>query len=143
MSKQDLERLDDLGMAAWDNHKPQAFVELFADEFVLRDLTVAEPIRTRDEAMAYMESWFTGFPDMRVRATNRVVGEDSVAAELEFTGTNTDPLVMGGMELPPTGKSVVGRGAYFVKVKDLKVVEFSAHPDAAGLMVQLGLMPQG
>jgi hypothetical protein len=36
---------------------------------------------------------------------------------------------------------VVGRGAYFVRVRDGKVVEFSSHPDAAGLMVQLGLMP--
>jgi len=37
MSKQELERIDDLGMAAWDNHKPDAFADLFADEFVLRD----------------------------------------------------------------------------------------------------------
>ena len=79
----------------------------------------------------------------RDRATNRVVGEDSVAAELEFTGTNTGPLLMGGVELPPTGKSVVGRGSYFARVKDGKVTEFSAHPDAAGLMMQLGLLPQG
>jgi len=143
MSKSDLERLDDLGMAAWDNHKPQAFVELFADEFELRDVTVPEPIRTRDKAVAYMESWFTAFPDMRVRTTNRVVGEESIAAEVEFTGTNTGPLAMGGMEIPATGRSIVGRGSYFVRVKDGKVVEFSAHPDAAGLMVQLGLMPEG
>lgn len=143
MSKEDLERLDDLGMASWDNHKPDAFAELFADEFVLKDLTVPEPIRTRNGAEAYVEAWITAFPDLRVRTTNRVIGEDSVAAEVEFTGTNTGPLVMGGMELPPTGKSVVGHGAYFVHVKDGRVVEFSAHPDAAGMMMQLGLMPQG
>jgi len=142
MSKSDLERLDDLGMAAWDNHKPQAFVELFADDFVLKDTTLVEPIRTRDEATAYMETWFAAFPDLRTHATNRVVGEESVAGEIEFTGTNTGPLVMGGMQIPATGKSVIGRGSYFVKVRDGKVVEFSSHPDAAGLMVQLGLIPQ-
>jgi len=142
MSKQELERIDDLGMAAWDNHKPDAFAELFADEFVLRDTTVPEPLSTKEGAVAYAQSWFTAFPDLQVRTTNRIIGEDSVAAELEFTGTNTGPLVMGGMELPPTGKSVVGRGSYFVRVKDGKVTEFSAHPDAAGLMFQLGLIPQ-
>jgi steroid delta-isomerase-like uncharacterized protein len=143
MSNEDLERIDELGMAAWDNHKSQAFVDLFADEFVWRDLTVPEPMRTSEAATAYMDSWFTAFPDMRVRTTNRVIGQDSIAAEIEFTGTNTGPLAMGGMQIPATGRSVVGRGAYFARVADGKVVEFSSHPDAAGMMAQLGLMPQG
>jgi len=51
MSKQELERIDYLGMAAWDNHKPDAFADLFADEFVLRDTTVPEPLQT-DAALA-------------------------------------------------------------------------------------------
>lgn len=92
-------------------------------------------------AAAYVQSWLTAFPDMGVRVTNCVIGEDSIAAEVEFTGTNSGPLAMGDMKLPPTGKSAVARGAYFVKVKDGRVVEFSGHPDAAGLMVQPGLMP--
>jgi len=141
MSKQDLERLDDQGIAAWDNHKPDAFVELFAGTFELRDSSLPEPASTKQEAHAYAQSWFTAFPDMHMRRTNRVVGEDSVAGEIEFTGTNTGPLKMGGMEIPATGKSVVGRGAYFVRVRNNKIVDFSSHPDAAGLMVQLGLMP--
>ena len=98
-------------------------------------------MRAPDQARQYMQGWFTAFPDMRVRTINRVVGEDSVAAEIEFTGTNTGPLSMGGMEMPATGKTVVGRGAYFARVKEGKVVEFSSHPDAAGLMMQLGLGP--
>ena len=101
-----------------------------------------ELIRTREAATEYVQAWFTAFPDMRVRRTNRVIGEDSVAGEIEFTGTNTGPLSMGGRQLPPTGKSVVGVGAYFVKVKDGKVTEFTSYPDTVGLMVQLGLMPE-
>jgi steroid delta-isomerase-like uncharacterized protein len=143
MLKQDLERIDDLGMAAWDNHKPESFLELFADDFEWRDDTVPQPMHSRDEAAAYMKNWFTAFPDMHTRTTNRVIGEDSVAAEIEFTGTNSGPLAMGGMELPATGKSVVGHGTYFARVRDGKVIEFHSHPDAAGMMMQLGMMPQG
>jgi predicted ester cyclase len=66
---------------------------------------------------------------MQVSMTNRVIGQDSIAAEIEFTGT----LAMGGMQIPATGKGVVGRGAYFVRVTDGKVVEFSSHSDAAGI----------
>jgi SnoaL-like polyketide cyclase len=60
---------------------------------------------------------------------------------VEFIGTNTGPMVMGSMEMPPTNKAVTGRGTYFARIRDGKVTEFSAHPDAAGMMVQLGLMP--
>ena len=143
MTREELERIDDQGMKAWDDRDPEAFVRLLADEFVWRDLTMPEPMTTPDAVREYMRGWFTAFPDMRSRTTNRVVGDDAVAAEVEFTGTNTGPLAMGGMELPATGKSVVGRGSYFVRVKDGKIAEFSSHPDAAGMMMQLGMIPAG
>jgi steroid delta-isomerase-like uncharacterized protein len=143
MTKEELEAFDERGLATWSNNDPDAWVDLFADDFVLRDATLPEPIRTKDEVRAYMQAWLTGFPDMKLRATNRVIGEDAVAAEVEFTGTNTGPLQMGGTTIPPTGKSVVGTGSYFIRVQGDKVVEFSAHPDASGMMAQLGLMPQG
>lgn len=140
MSKEELERIDDLGMRAWDEQDDDAFLALFAEEFVWRDLTVPEPMTTRDEIRTYMKGWFTAFPDMRVQTRNRVIGEDAVAAEIEFTGTNTGPLALGGMEIPATGKGVVGQGSYFARVQDGKITEFSSHPDVAGMMVQLGLI---
>jgi predicted ester cyclase len=70
-----------------------------------------------------------------------VVGDAAVAAEIVFSGTNTGAMAMGGMEMPPTGKSAQGRGTYIARVRDGKIVEFRAHPDAAGVMMQLGLMP--
>jgi len=142
MTREELERLDDAGMAAWDQHDPDAFLGILADGFVWRDLTMPEPMTTRDAARAYIQAWFTAFPDMRVTTTNRVVGEDALAAELEFTGTNTGPLAMGDREIPPTGKGVVGRGSYFLRASEGKVTEFSTHPDTAGMMMQLGLLPQ-
>jgi steroid delta-isomerase-like uncharacterized protein len=137
----DIEQIDDQGMSAWDRHDVPGFVALLASDFVWSDLTLPEPMRSREEARQYMQAWFTAFPDMRVKQTNRVVGEDAVAAELEFTGTNTGPMIMGGMEIPPTGRSVLGRGSYFAQVQDGKIVRFSTHPDVAGIMMQLGLMP--
>lgn len=70
-----------------------------------------------------------------------MVGNDSVAAEIVFHGTNTGPMAMGGMEMPPTGKRAKAHGSYIARVKDGKIVEFRAHLDAAGVMMQLGLMP--
>jgi steroid delta-isomerase-like uncharacterized protein len=144
MTQEAVERIDDQGMAAWDGHDVDGFIDLFADDFVWTDLTLPEPMRTREQARQYMQGWFMAFPDMRVQQTNRVVSDDAVAAEIEFTGTNTGPMLMGGGEVPPTGTSVLGRGAYFARVnQDGQMVLFSSHPDVAGLMMQLDLRPEG
>lgn len=50
--------------------------------------------------------------------------------------------MMAGKEIPPTGKSVVGKGTYFARVKGGKVVELNSYPDIAGMMMQLGFMPR-
>lgn len=142
MSREELERLDDRGVSAWENHDADTWVDIFADDFVLEDWTLPEPIRDKEALRAYFEAWMNAFPDMQTKRTNRVVGDDAVAGEIEFSGTNTGTMVMGGMEMPPTNKSVVGRGSYIARVRDGKVVEFSSHPDVAGVMMQLGLMPQ-
>jgi len=142
MSKEDLERLDDQGMVAWNDHDAEAFVSLFADDFVWYDWTQPEPIRDKKGAQAYFNNWMKAFPDLMSKVTNRIVGDDGFASEVEFTGTNSGPMSMGGKEIPPTNKAVTGRGAYFARVRGGKVVEFSTHPDVAGMMMQLGLMPQ-
>lgn len=140
MTQDELNQLDLKGITAWDTHDTEAFVGLLSDDFVWVDDTVPEPMRTRDQAREYMSRWFTAFPDMRARETNRVLGEDSLAAEVEFTGTNTGPLRMGGREIAATGKPLSGHGAYFVRARDGKIVEFHSHADVAGMLSQLGVL---
>jgi steroid delta-isomerase-like uncharacterized protein len=142
MSKEELNRIDDLHLQAWNEHDIEAWLALLADEFVWRDVTLPEPMTTKETARAYMRRWFSAFPDMRVSVTSRVVGEDAVAAEVELTGTHTGTLSMGGMQMPATGRGVTSRGAYFVTIRDAKMTQFSTHPDTAGMMVQLGLLPE-
>lgn len=139
--EQALIQLDDAVLAAWDRHDADALLALFADDFVWRDVAVPEPITTEAAVRDYVDTWFTAFPDMQARSLNRVIGEGAVAAELEFTGTNTGPLRMGDSELPAVGVSVVGHGAYIFRVRDGRIVEFSSYPDLAGLLMQLGAMP--
>ncbi|WP_077490736.1 ester cyclase [Sinomonas mesophila] len=140
MTADDVRRTDDEGMAAWDAHDPDRFVALLGEGFQFKDTSLPEPLTTADQVKEYMRSWFTAFPDMRVATTNRVISDDSVAAEVEFTGTQTGPLNAGGQEIPPTGKAVRSTGTYFARVEDGKISSFSAHPDSMGLMAQLGLM---
>jgi predicted ester cyclase len=48
---------------------------------------------------------------------------------------------MGGKTIPPTNKTVIGRGSYIAFIRNGKIAEFRSHPDAAGIMMQLGLVP--
>lgn len=144
MSRQDVERIDDLGLDAWEQHDPDRFVSLLADGFVWRDSTVPEPMRNPKEAREYVSGWLTAFPDIHFTRTNRVVdeNEERVAGELEITGTNSGPLNLGGQQIPATGRRINAHGTYFSRIRDGKIVEFSTHPDVAEMMEQLGLAPQ-
>jgi steroid delta-isomerase-like uncharacterized protein len=141
MSREELERLDDQGMSAWDTGDAEALISILADDFVWNDVSMPEPIRTREAVREYVKSWRTAFPDMRAKMVNRVVGDDSVAVEVAFTGTNTGPMDMGGQVIPPTGRPVDGRGTYFARFRNGEVIELNTYPDIAGMMMQLGLMP--
>ena len=141
MSRQDVERLDDQGIAAWDQHDPDAFVALLADGFVWRDSTMPEPMRSASDARAYVQAWITAFPDMHITRTQRVVSDEQVAGEVEITGTNSGPVSFGGQDIPATGRKITAHGTYFTRIESGRIVEFNTRPDVAEMMSQLGLMP--
>ncbi len=62
MAREDLERIDDQGIAAWDRRDADAFTNLLADDFVWTDRTAPEPMRTKDQARQYAKAWFKAFP---------------------------------------------------------------------------------
>ena len=139
-TKEELARLDDIGIASWDRHDPQAFLDLFADNFEWVDDNLPAPIRNREEARQYTESWFTAFPDLHLRETNRIIGDDTIASEVELTGTNQGPLNFGNRQIPPTGKRISNRATVFVRTENGKIKEFHTHPDTMGMLAQLGVV---
>jgi steroid delta-isomerase-like uncharacterized protein len=145
MSVQENIRLDEEFIAAWDTHDPDRAVALLSEDVAWQDIANPEPLRSKAAIRQLMQGWFTAFPDLTTVWKNRVVSEDQVAAEVRWTGTNSGPLQMaaGAPAIPATGKQVTGQGTYFLRVRNGKVVEVHSYPDAAGLMMQLGLMGGG
>ena len=142
MSIQENLKADDEEIAAWNAHDAERAAMVFPEEIVWIDTGSPQPIKGRDGIRQYLQGWFTAFPDIKLTVKNRVATEDQVAAELEFVGTNTGPLQLApGASIPATGKTVHGRGTYFVHFKDGQAVEVHSYPDLAGMMMQLGLMP--
>lgn len=108
MSRDEVERPDQQGMSVWDTHDAETFVGMFAEDFAWHDWTLPQPIRDKDAALAYFGAWMTAFPDMWVRQVSRVVGDDAVAAAVEYTGTNTGPMVMGENQVPRRARRLPG-----------------------------------
>jgi steroid delta-isomerase-like uncharacterized protein len=142
MSSQESERLDDAFLASWDHQSVDEAVAIMSDDVVWYDVTAPEPMRGKAATRPYLQGWFTAFPDMKSFAKNRVVCDDQVATEVEFTGTNRGPMQLSAASpaIPPTGRQIRGNGAYFLRVRDGKVVEIHTYPNVMGIMAQLGLM---
>jgi steroid delta-isomerase-like uncharacterized protein len=143
MSVQDNIKLDEEEIAAWNAHDVERAAAIFPDNVVWRDVTNPQPLQGRDGIRQYLQGWFTAFPDIKITVTNRVATEDYVAAEIDFAGTNNGTLQLapGMPAIPATGRKVNGKGTYFVHFQNGKPVEVRSYPDAAGMMMQLGLMP--
>ena len=141
MSIQDNIKGDEEEIAAWNAHDVERALAVFPDNVVWQDAGSPQAMN-KDGIRQYLQGWFSAFPDIKITITNRAITEDQVAAELNFTGTNTGNLQLGpGATIPATGKKVNGKGTYFVRFKNGKPVEVHSYPDLAGMLMQLGLMP--
>lgn len=142
MSIQDNLKYDEEEIAAWNAHDVDRALAVFPDEIVWLDTGSPQPLKGKDALRQYLEGWFTAFPDIKITVKNRVATEDQVASELEFVGTNSGNLQLApGAAIPATGRTVHGKGTYFVRFQNGKPVEVHSYPDLAGMMMQLGLMP--
>jgi len=143
MSVQENLRLDEEEIAAWNAHDVERALAIFPDDVVWSDVSSPQPFHSKDAIGQYLHGWFSAFPDIKITVKNRVITEDQVAAELEFVGTNSGPLQLapGTPPIPATNRTVHGKGTYFVRFKDGQAVEVRSYPDAAGMIMQLGLMP--
>jgi steroid delta-isomerase-like uncharacterized protein len=142
MSIPDNMRFDDEEIAAWNAHDADRAAAIFSNDVLWIDTGSPQPMKGKDAIRQYLQGWFSAFPDIKLTVKNRVVTEDQVAAELEFVGTNSGNLQLApGATIPATGKTIHGRGTYFVRFRDGKPVEVHSYPDLAGMMMQLGLIP--
>ena len=142
MSIQENLKIDEEEIAAWNTQDVERALAVFPEDVVWRDVSNPQPLN-KDGIRQYLQGWFSAFPDLKITVNNRVITEEYVAAELDFEGTNNGALQLApnAPAIPATGRKVVGKGTYFVRFQDGKPVEVRSYPDAAGMMMQLGLMP--
>ncbi len=128
---------------ALNDHDVDRFLSLHLESVIQRDPQHPEGIKGREAIRAGIEPMRRAFPDLRF-VQERAFGEgDWVAVQGVGIGTHTGPLeAPGAPPIPATNRSIRLPFAYVAKVDGGKFAEVNVYFDQAGMMAQLGLMPQ-
>jgi steroid delta-isomerase-like uncharacterized protein len=118
-----------------NSHDPSGFDNFYADDVIYHGND--GEIRGRDGVKAYLQTFMTALPDLKVTVED-IFGEDErVFSRARLQGTNTGEF--NGM--PPTGKSIdISWIMNVCRVRDGKIVEEWELLDQLELVRQLGLM---
>jgi steroid delta-isomerase-like uncharacterized protein len=132
--------MDALGVAqryfdGWNRRDTAAVLATMAADGTYSDPATGGPIGG-DAFVGYMKGLFAAFPDVSFEvASVGLAAPDLVAAQWVMRGTNTGSMY----GLPPTGKSIVTRGADFIRVRGDAIQSVEGYFDATDVPKQLGL----
>ncbi len=116
--------------------------DLYTDDFRLNALWENTSLgrsgtADRQEARGTIARWLDGFPDMHVTVEEQIAEGDYVASRHVAVGTQSKPF----MGIPNTGKRGAVSGITINRIAGDKVAETWTCWDAAGMMMQLGIIP--
>jgi len=122
--------------AAWNDHALDAALRLYHPDYSGRDVATGTTQSGPDEVRAWLESYWTAFPDMTFTLLETVEQDDRIALHWEAKGTHQGAL----MQIPPTGRAVAFQGMSFLTVRDRHVLRGTYLFDLAGLLKALGVL---
>ena len=92
---------------------------------------------------AFLDGYFTAFPDSRIEALRTFESGDTIIVEGVYSGTQTGELAGPAGTVPASGRRVSIPYADFFHVRGGAVVSHHIYWDNAGFMAQLGVIPGG
>ncbi len=116
--------------------------EMIDEDVEWTTVPFGETFRGREGFRQFMQGWADAFPDGRAEDTHVYVGEDFAVTEFVGRGTHEGPLRGPEGEIPPTGRRVEFELCEVYQIRDGKIVSARTYFDAAGLMSQLGVLPE-
>lgn len=144
MTSFEILKLNEQVVEAWNEHDVHNFLSLCDDGIVWQTNRGEEAFRGKIDVMEYFNNWNNAFPDLRLEIKNVIAGEDQVAVEYLFAGTNNGPFrTRSDMpEFSPTYRTVRTHGSYIARVNNGKITGVSNYPDRYSLFDQLGVLSE-
>lgn len=141
MSEQDNIRTLEMTFDALNAHDMAKAREYHAPGYTVQGPGMAGPVSSGEEA-AYMQVYFDAFPNLHFEVTHTIAQGDFVVANWVATGTHEGPLrTPSGGSFPATGREGSNYGSSTTEFENGKVAHTRSVFDVAGMLAQLGLMP--
>ena len=138
MSIADLKARTQQIVDTFNTHDPVATAAFFAPTAELRDIKLARPMLGPAQIAAAYATYLTAIPDAYVYIDRLVAEGDTVVAEWTSSGTHRGAL----MGIPATGKPICFKGVSIFKYRAGLVIAKTQIWDLAGVLRQLGLLPE-
>ncbi len=124
---------------AWNAHDPDGVAACYAEDAVLYDVGLPQPLRGRAAIRDSVAGYFAAFSDFHADVREPIVSANRAAQEWTVTGTNDGEL----LGMAPTGKSATTYGCGTAEFgEDGLIHRAGTYWNAAALMQQLGVSPE-
>src|SRR5947209_11865133 len=124
---------------AWNAHDADGVAAFYAEDAVLYDVGLPEPLRGRAAIRDSVAGYLAAFSDFHVSTGEPVVSGNQTAQEWKVTGTNDGQL----FGIASTGKSATTYGCGTAEFGDDGLIHRAGNYwNAAALMQQLGVVPE-
>src|ERR1051325_7409994 len=88
-----------------------------------------------------LTAYRVAFPDLKHHVKSHVSAGDTIAIELEVTGTHTGPMQTAQGTIPATGKRVTWESCDYVRTKNGRIASWHVYHDPAPFFAALGVTP--
>ncbi len=132
-----IERLMQDLIAAWNSHNIDRALKLYATDYAGEDVGRTQHHQGQAGAREFISAYLKAFPDIEF-SVDELIGEGERAA-LMWTARGTHRGEI--MHIPPTNRPVKIRGVSLLTVKHNKVHRATYVWDVAGLLRNIGLLP--
>lgn len=125
-------------MEAWNSHDAERVTRFYTSDYKGEDVAQATPQRGPEGMREMMARYWNAFPDLHFTTQEVVVQGNRVALVWTARGTHRGRL----MNIPPTGRRIQVQGASLLTVESGRIKRAFYIWDVAGLLREIGLLPE-
>ncbi len=124
---------------AWNAQDLDAIVAMHAPDMVFANHTAGESA-TGTEVREHIASIFATWPDLRFETRRLYVREGLVVQEWTASGTHSNPMQRGEIEVAPTGRTISWDGIDSIPFENGLVKRKDVYSDSVSILHQVGLL---